>query len=67
MIQQALQNIEGRVDQIVSKKVANLGLGDNWREGVLDSKQWAIREKRIMEIIDSQGSDIAIDCARMEG
>lgn len=51
----------------MAQKVANLNTGDaSTGGGQFDSKQWAIREKKIMDMIDSQGNDIAIDCARME-
>ena len=55
IIQQALHNIESRVEEVVTRKFKEGGGGSS-----------GIEEQKILDLIDSQGKDIAIDFANIE-
>ena len=55
IIQQALHNIESRVEEVVTRKFKEGGGGSS-----------NIEEQKILDLIDSQGKDIAIDFANIE-
>ena len=63
MIQQALQNVELRIDSLVAKKVGEaMGteiIGD-------PTKGYTRREQKLIDLVDNQGKDIAMDIAQME-
>ena len=51
--------MEAKMENLVSQKLQENTQVSNWSGG-------GLREKKIMDLIDNQGKDIAVDFARME-
>lgn len=53
ILSHALQNIEARIEDIVLRKVS-------------ESDQFQLLDKKVMNVIDTQGKDIAVDISNLE-
>jgi hypothetical protein len=58
-IHQALQQMETKVEHLLTQKMQDTLVSTS-------NGSWAVREKKLIEIIDNQGKDIAVDFANME-
>ena len=57
-----LINIDSKIESVVSRKLL-MEYNGNFGPGQAD---WNKKEQKILEIIDTQGKDIAIDIAKLE-
>ena len=59
-MKELLLNIDHKIDTAVTLKIQQQMNIDN------DSTQWTIKEQKILDIIDTQGKDIAVDFSKIE-
>ena len=62
MLQQAMNGLDARIEDTINTKMADHTFGG----AGMDNQSWARREQKIMELVDGQGKDIAVDIANIE-
>ena len=70
LMKDVLLNIDSKIESVVQRKLVqefNGGFGTGGGTfGTGNNSDWNSKEQKILEIIDTQGKDIAIDIAKLE-
>ena len=57
-----MNGLDARIEDTINIKMADHTFGG----AAVDNQSWARREQKIMELVDGQGKDIAVDIANIE-
>lgn len=60
-MKEVLLNIDAKIEAVVSRK-----LMEEYNGSFSGNADWSIKETKLLEIIDQQGKDIAVDIAKLE-